>query len=95
MSKKCVAWLSVVTLLLSFPVAARSQDNYRVFVSNEKSGDLTVISGSTFQVVTSIPVGKRPRGIRASPDGRIVYVALSGTPVEPPPALVAHGNRRG
>ena len=91
-SKKYLAWLSVVTLLLAFPVTAGSQDSYRIFVSNEKSGDLTVITGATFQVVTNIPVGKRPRGIRASPDGRIVYVALSGTPVEPPPVLDAHGN---
>jgi YVTN family beta-propeller protein len=42
--------------------------------------------------VASIPVGKRPRGIHASPDGKFVYVALSGTPPSPPPKLDAQGN---
>src|ERR1700677_5173036 len=40
--------------------------NYQVFVSNERSGDVTVIDGSSFKVVATIPVGKRPRGIHAS-----------------------------
>ena len=63
--------------------------DYQVYVSNEKAGDLTVISGADYRVVTHIPVGKRPRGIRVSPDGQTVYVALSGTPIEPPPQLPA------
>ncbi|HEU6447933.1 MAG TPA: beta-propeller fold lactonase family protein [Verrucomicrobiae bacterium] len=71
---------------------SRADDSYQVFVSNEKSGDLSVISGENFKVIATIPVGKRPRGIRASPDGKTVYVALSGTPVEPPPQLDANGN---
>src|SRR6516225_705820 len=71
---------------------ARGADDYKIYVSNEKTGCVSVISGGTFQVVTNIEVGKRPRGIRCSPDGKIVYVALSGTPIEPPPQLDAHGN---
>ena len=71
---------------------SRAADGYQIFVSNEKSGDLTVISGGDFKVTATIPVGKRPRGIHASPDGKTVYVALSGTPVEPPPLLDANGN---
>ena len=66
---------------------------YQVFVSNEKSGNLTVISGADFKVTATIPVGKRPRGIHASPDGKTVYVALSGTPISGPPKLDASGNR--
>ena len=66
--------------------------NYQIFVSNEKSGNLTVASRAGFKVVATIPVGKRPRGIHASPDGKTVYVALSGTPIEPPPKLDANGN---
>ncbi len=65
---------------------------YQVFVSNEKAGTVTVISGGDFKVTATIPVGKRPRGIHASPDGKIIYVALSGTPIEPPPELDASGN---
>jgi YVTN family beta-propeller protein len=69
-----------------------AQTNYRIFVSNEKSGDISVINGGDFQLIKTIPVGKRPRGIQASPDGKTLYVALSGTPVEPPPQLDANDN---
>jgi YVTN family beta-propeller protein len=37
-------------------------------------------------------VGKRPRGIHASPDGKSIYIALSGTPIEAPPEIDANGN---
>jgi YVTN family beta-propeller protein len=75
-------------------ISAKSQTggNYQIFVSNEKAGTLTVINGTDFKVEETIPVGKRPRGIHASPDGKTVYVALSGTPIEPPPKLDANGN---
>ncbi len=55
---------------------------YQIYVSNEQSGDVTVIDGTSLKAVATIPVGKRPRGIHASPDGKTVYVALSGTPSE-------------
>jgi YVTN family beta-propeller protein len=53
---------------------------YRIYVTNETSGDLSVIDGTTLEVTSTIPLGKRPRGIHASPDGRTIYVALSGSP---------------
>ena len=75
--------------------AARAENQpsgeYQIFVSNEKSGDLTVINGAEFKVTATIPVGKRPRGIHASPDGKTLYVALSGTPIEPPPNTMKKG----
>jgi YVTN family beta-propeller protein len=55
-----------------------------VFVTNEFSGDLSVVDASTGQVQGTYPLGKRPRGIRLSPDGRRLFVALSGAPVAPP-----------
>ncbi len=85
-------------LLCAAPAKTQTAGYYQIFVSNEKSGDVTVIRGGTgdaagvFEVVATIPVGKRPRGIHASPDGRTLYVALSGTPIEPPPKLDANGN---
>jgi PQQ-dependent catabolism-associated beta-propeller protein len=54
------------------------------YVTNEDSQDLTVISTSADSVVATIPVGTRPRGVKVSPDGRTVYVALSGSPKCPP-----------
>jgi YVTN family beta-propeller protein len=71
---------------------ASTDASYLVCVSNEKSGDITLIDAANQQVLATIPVGKRPRGIVASPDGKTVYVALSGTPISGPPQLDAQGN---
>src|SRR5262245_16631117 len=90
--KRILSRIFVVTLIGLISAQAQSAANYRIIVSNEKSGDLTVIDGANFKVTATIPVGKRPRGVRASPDGNTVYVALSGTPIEPPPKLDANGN---
>jgi len=56
----------------------------RLFVTNEVSGDISVIDVAARKVLTTIPVGKRPRGIRVSPDGNTLYVALSGSPIAGP-----------
>jgi YVTN family beta-propeller protein len=79
-------------LLALSPLMGHAGQNYQVYVSNEKSGDVTIINGGDNQVLGTIPVGKRPRGIHASPDGKTVYVALSGTPIAAPPQLDAKGN---
>ena len=70
---------------------ASAATSYRVYVSNERSGDLPVIDGGDFTAIATIPVGKRPRGIHASPDGKSVYVAVSGSPLGGPPQLDAQG----
>src|SRR5688500_11392671 len=56
----------------------------RIFVTNETSGDLSVIDAGSRKVIATIPLGKRPRGLQVSPDGTRVYVALSGSPVAGP-----------
>ena len=55
-----------------------------VYISNEMGGTVSVVDPAARQVVSTISVGKRPRGIRASRDGRSVFVALSGSPVAGP-----------
>ncbi len=64
----------------------RTPDPVRVFVSNEDSGDVSVIDAARDVVVATIPVGRRPRGLRVSPDGKLLYVAVSGAPKGGPPA---------
>jgi len=54
------------------------------YITNEDSRTLSIIETSTNRVVATIPVGTRPRGVRAARDGRFVYVALSGSPRCPP-----------
>jgi YVTN family beta-propeller protein len=51
-----------------------------IYVTNETGGDLSVIDAANGTVVATIPLGKRPRGIVASPDRTLLYVALSGSP---------------
>ena len=74
------------------PARSQSAESYYIYVSNERSDNVSVIDGTTRETVATIPVGKRPRGIHLSPDGKTVYVAVSGTPPEPPPKLDANGN---
>jgi len=59
-------------------------DGSLVYVSNEDSGDISIISTATNQIVTTLNVGQRPRGIKISKDGRKLFVALSGSPKCPP-----------
>src|SRR5262245_11770175 len=56
----------------------------RLFVSDETSGAVVVVDPAARSVVQRIAVGKRPSGIRLSPDGKLLYVALSGSPIGGP-----------
>ena len=91
MKMACEKW--VILLMLSGASATSVfAAGYQVFVTNERSGDVTVINGGDFSVAATIAVGKRPRGIHASPDGKTIYIALSGTPIEAPPQIDVNGN---
>jgi len=77
----------ILTLLVFFTAckgSARSTGGYRIYVTNERSGDLSVIEAATHEVIATVPLGKRPRGIHASPDRQTIYVALSGSPIAGP-----------
>jgi YVTN family beta-propeller protein len=80
--------LAIVAVLAS---CAREPGHW-ICVSNERSGTVSVIDGSTRAVIATIPLGKRPRGIHASPDGRTLYVALSGSPITEPPGSDSPGS---
>ncbi len=72
----------LVTVMLFLP--SQNSGSFRVYTTNELSGDLSVIDPQSGQAVATIPLGKRPRGIRSSPDNRTIYVTLSGSPVAGP-----------
>ena len=91
--------LLAASALLSGP-AVGANSGYRVYVTNEGSGDLSVIDGGSNAVVGRWPLGKRPRGIAAAADGKRLYVAMSGSPLAgpgvdesrlPPPDKTADG----
>ena len=105
MSKSRPQWLAVFVLIFLCAIASLSQkagdsSHFRIYVTNEKSGDLSVIDASTLQVIATVPLGKRPRGIHASPDRHFLYMTLSGSPLAgpgvdesklPPPDKTADG----
>ncbi len=74
--------LASALLLACLPLYA--QDDFLVYVTNEDSNDVSVIDGVTHEVVATIPIGKRPRGLKINPDGSRLYVAVSGAPKCPP-----------
>src|SRR3954468_15031717 len=61
-------------------ISASQAKGFSIFVTNERSNDVSVIDGETNAVVATIPVGKRPRGIHPSPDGKHIYLVESGSP---------------
>ena len=45
------------------------------YVANERSSTVSIIDTATDAVVRDISVGKRPRGMTASKDGRLLFVS--------------------
>ena len=77
-----VVVLPLLVAALSGACARSTKPAYLVYVTNEASGDVTVIDPGKSEAVDSIPLGKRPRGIHAH--GGFIFVALSGSPAAPP-----------
>ncbi|TAJ94152.1 MAG: hypothetical protein EPO31_08255 [Gammaproteobacteria bacterium] len=71
-------------LILSLMATQVQADDYLVYASNEDSNELSIINPDNNESIGTIAVGKRPRGVRVSPDGAKIYVALSGSPKCPP-----------
>jgi len=50
---------------------------YTIYVSNEKDNTISVIDGDTLEVIDTIEVGQRPRGIVLSKDNTVLYMCTS------------------
>src|SRR5438093_12931358 len=61
--------------------SVRADDNHstRVYVTNSKGDEVTVIDPVTMKVVGTIKTGANPHGIVASPDHRTLYISVEGT----------------
>src|SRR5680860_823771 len=57
--------------------SAGAAQAYTVYISNEKGNSLTVIDSETLSVLTTIPVGQRPRGIMLTKDDTKVLICAS------------------
>src|SRR5262249_42464665 len=71
--------LIIVVTLFLFSCGRSFSPGSRLYVTNEVSGDLSVIDTSTRKLITTVPLGKRPPGIQPSRDGLTAFVALSGS----------------
>ena len=79
-----IATFVLPAALALLSACAPSGPGYRVYISNEASGDITVIDPGKMEALSTIAIGKRARGLHASADGKLIYVALSGSPFAPP-----------
>jgi PQQ-dependent catabolism-associated beta-propeller protein len=76
-------WLKIIMSLailavVPAPLETRAAE-LRVFITNEKSNNVTAIEALSGKVLGTIAVGQRPRGITASADGSRVFVANSNS----------------
>ena len=65
MLKSRSAWLALSFFLIFSAVVSLSQKtgdsaHFRIYVTNERSGDLSEIDAFTFQVIATVPLGKAP-----------------------------------
>lgn len=78
MKKRLRLKTAAVTIgLLAGGLMATPASAYMVYVSNEKDNTVSVVDSTTMEVVETIPVGQRPRGITISHDGKLVYLCAS------------------
>ena len=56
----------------------------RAYVSNEDGNSVSVIDTQLAQVIATIDVGKRPRGMKMDRAGARLFIAVSGLPKCPP-----------
>jgi YVTN family beta-propeller protein len=76
-----VSRLLMAVVLLVVPFCANAG---RAYVTNEDGESVSVIDTDKAEVVATVNVGKRPRGMKLSSDGKELYVAVSGLPKCPP-----------
>ena len=88
-------WPRLGLILLIQPVLAPLAHAERAYSTNEDDGTVTVIDAGRSAAIATVAVGKRPRGLALSPDGKLLYVAVSGLPKCPPPMTDADCARLG
>jgi YVTN family beta-propeller protein len=77
----CVSLVATVIFCV-FTLTAHAAG--RAYVSNEDGETVSVLDTGKDEVIATIAVGKRPRGLKLNRDGSLLYVAVSGLPKCPP-----------
>jgi len=76
--------LFVASFVLAAATPIRGYAKPLLAVSAEAGGEIVLVDPATTQVVERIKVGVRPRGLKASKDGKRLMVALAGPPKAAP-----------
>lgn len=79
MKPSTLAVTTIGLVLLAGSSGAADRRTTRVYVTNSKGDDVTVIDPATMKVVGSIKVGDNPHGVVLSPDRRTLYISVEGT----------------
>lgn len=69
-----------LVLAAALSLSATAVPAATLYVTNEMDGTLSVIDTVAQKRTATLALGKRPRGVQLGPDGRRLYVALSGSP---------------
>jgi PQQ-dependent catabolism-associated beta-propeller protein len=69
--------LFAFTTALAATLTANSAAAYTVYVTNEKDNSVSVIDSEKLEVIKTVKVGQRPRGIIMSQDGKWIIVCTS------------------
>ena len=69
--------LTLLAAAMAAGFTASPASAYMVYVSNEKDNTVSVVDSTTMEVVKTIDVGQRPRGITISHDGKLIYLCAS------------------
>jgi PQQ-dependent catabolism-associated beta-propeller protein len=70
-------WVSMMVALACAGAVIGPAEAVEIFVSNEKGNSISIIDGDTLELIETVPVGNRPRGIALSSDGRWLYICAS------------------
>jgi len=76
-------WIGAA-VVFGMGLVAADADADRAYVSNEDGHTVTVLDTTRAEVIATIEVGKRPRGLKVSRDGSRLFVAVSGLAKCPP-----------
>lgn len=81
LSRRALLSLSLTTPLATTLEGCKKRTTPElVYVSLEGDASVCVLDPERREVVQRIPVGNRPRGLRLSKDGKLLFVALTGSP---------------
>ena len=79
-----VSSVSLVATVICSAFTLTAHAAGRAYVSNEDGEAVSVLDTGKDEVIATIAVGKRPRGLKLNRDGSLLYVAVSGLPKCPP-----------